>query len=374
MTNGESPRALVVDDVPLNRRILSNLLAFEGVRSDEADHADGALQALAARRYDLVLLDIDLGVTTRSGWDVLEAISSSDDAPQVIMVTGAACDARDVARGLRRGARDYLTRPISPDVLRARVAAALRTRPPSPDRTQQWLENTSTLVRRTPRVRTTGAVVPHGASGGDACDIVTDRAGRTSIVLVDAAGHGPSATPFAWSALAVASILLRNGASLDEVGRAVETTLARVEGTRSCVAMGIARINEDHVEILNAGLPPIALIDGFEVDLVGPQAPPIGLFDWREVETSTLSFPKTALLAMLTDGVIGGALDGGAVESTLERMGAHRLGPMLAGATPPQIAAFIRESQSRYPNPAHDDACLVFASRRATSEHLEAVR
>lgn len=366
MLRSDAPRALVVDDVPLNRRILANLLAFEGVVADEADHADGALQALANTHYDLVLLDIDLGVRARSGWDVLEVISAAKDGPQVIMVTGAACDARDVARGLRRGARDYLTRPVAADILRARVAAALRTRSEAPERAADGLETPSApLVRKTARLRTSGAVLPHGANGGDACDIVTDVSGRTSIVLVDAAGHGPSATPYAWSALAVASALLRTGVALDEVCRAVETTLARVDGARSCVAMGIARIDEEEVEILNAGLPPIALVDRFAVELVSPQAPPIGLFDYAQVESVTLPFSGSALLAMMTDGVVNGALDGHAVEQALDRMGAVRHGALLASATAAQVAALIRESQPNVLASLQDDACVVFASRRS---------
>lgn len=367
MNTFEAPRALVVDDVPLNRRILRNLLAFEGVRADEVEHADAAIAALEKQRYDLVLLDVDLGVRGRTGWDVLEAIAREKDGPSVIMVTGAACDARDVARGLRRGARDYLTRPVPPEVFRARVAAALRGRPHAErahDHHESVCESQATLARTAGRLRTTGAIVSLGSSGGDACDVVTDRAGRTSIVLVDAAGHGPSATPFAWSALAVASILLRNGAPLDQVCHAVETTLARVEGARSTVAMAIARFSEEEVEILNAGLPPVAIVDGLSVELVSPHAPPVGLFDWRRVETSTMPFRRPMLLAMLTDGVLGGALDGASVEQTLERMGANRYGALLATATPPQVTAMVRESLARFPSGQRDDASLVFAAQR----------
>ena len=68
-----TPRALVVDDVAINRRLAGSMLRLDGWMIEEAGDAESALEELDRTHFDLVLLDLDLGVG-KSGYDVLGAI------------------------------------------------------------------------------------------------------------------------------------------------------------------------------------------------------------------------------------------------------------------------------------------------------------
>lgn len=112
---------LVEDDVAL-RRGLVMALEDEGHQVVEAATGDEALEALADRVPDLVLLDVRL--PGRSGFDVCREIRRSSLVP-VIMVT-AQTDTHDLVAGLEAGADDYVTKPVSTKALAARVRAHLR--------------------------------------------------------------------------------------------------------------------------------------------------------------------------------------------------------------------------------------------------------
>jgi len=113
------PRILVVDDQPTNIQTLYQVLKGE---YDVAMATDG-LQAIALcqrRPPDLVLLDVVMpGI---DGFEVckrLKADSATRDVP-VIFVT-ARDSTEDETQGLEVGAVDFITKPVNPPVVRARV-------------------------------------------------------------------------------------------------------------------------------------------------------------------------------------------------------------------------------------------------------------
>ena len=81
-----------------------------------------ARQALAARSFDLALLDVNL--PDGSGLELLRQIRRSSPLP-VILLTANDLET-DIVAGLESGADDYITKPFSLAVLRARVNAQLR--------------------------------------------------------------------------------------------------------------------------------------------------------------------------------------------------------------------------------------------------------
>lgn len=104
---------------------------------------DGALglQLFAAKRPELVLLDVELPKLT--GWEVLKQIRATSATP-VIMLTAASDDAA-VVKGLELGADDYISKPFSPRQLLARVRTVLRRG-----------AQVETTTRQGPRVVTAG--------------------------------------------------------------------------------------------------------------------------------------------------------------------------------------------------------------------------
>ncbi|MFQ5947318.1 MAG: response regulator transcription factor [Acidimicrobiia bacterium] len=115
-------RVLVVDDEPMVREVVVRYLERDGFRVHEAGDGRAALEALAAHRFDLVVLDLMLPVV--DGIDVLRAIRRHDQVP-VILLT-ARDDELDRVLGLELGADDYVVKPFSPRELAARVRSVLR--------------------------------------------------------------------------------------------------------------------------------------------------------------------------------------------------------------------------------------------------------
>ena len=125
---------LVVDDEPQIRRAVRNTLADEFARVVEASTGQAAIDLAAAERPAFVVLD--LGLPDGAGIAVCRELRKWLDSP-ILVLSARHADAEKVAL-FDAGADDYLTKPFSPDELKARVRAHLR------------------------RVRRSGAVSPNG--------------------------------------------------------------------------------------------------------------------------------------------------------------------------------------------------------------------
>ena len=115
---------LIVDDDPLNRRLLAKNLDSDGHRTMDVDNGFAALTAIGTGQPDLVLLDIQM--PGLDGIEVLERIKT-DPAMRhipVIMISGIE-DNESVVRCLEAGADDFLPKPFDPAILRARIGAGL---------------------------------------------------------------------------------------------------------------------------------------------------------------------------------------------------------------------------------------------------------
>ena len=118
-------RILVVDDDPQIRRVLKVTLTGQGFEVDDAKNGEEALERLRERRFDLVLLDINM--PGMSGLDVCRAMRATSEVA-IIMLTVRDEEA-DTVEALDAGADDYVTKPFKPSELSARIRAALRRSP-----------------------------------------------------------------------------------------------------------------------------------------------------------------------------------------------------------------------------------------------------
>jgi DNA-binding response OmpR family regulator len=115
-------RAVVVEDEPTLRELVSVLLREEGLTVTTADRGATGIEMVRALAPDLVVLDV--GLPDVDGFEVCRQIRSFSNA-YVIMLT-AKSDEIDKVVGLSLGADDYVTKPFSPRELAARVRAMLR--------------------------------------------------------------------------------------------------------------------------------------------------------------------------------------------------------------------------------------------------------
>ena len=122
---------LLEDDETLGRGIAMALTGPE-VSVSCLPSLTKAREALAENRFDLLILDVNL--PDGSGMDLLRQVRAEGDSTPVILLTANDLELDEVT-GLEAGADDYITKPFSLAVLRARVNAQLRRGAPSVSRT-----------------------------------------------------------------------------------------------------------------------------------------------------------------------------------------------------------------------------------------------
>ena len=117
------PTLLLVDDEPVNLRVLKQLLASD-YQLIFAKNGEEAIRLAAARQPNLILLDIMMpGIT---GYEVCKTLKANKETQHIpIIFVTALGDESDEFKGFELGAVDYITKPISPAIVRARVKTHL---------------------------------------------------------------------------------------------------------------------------------------------------------------------------------------------------------------------------------------------------------
>jgi class 3 adenylate cyclase len=115
---------LVVDDDPLNRKLLAKSLERQGHEVHVADGGKACLDLLSTISVDVVLLDILM--PDLDGFEVLGRMKADLELRHipVVMISGLE-DHESVVRCIEMGAEDFLPKPFDPVILRARVNAGL---------------------------------------------------------------------------------------------------------------------------------------------------------------------------------------------------------------------------------------------------------
>ena len=114
---------LVVDDEESITQLVATALRYEGFTVETAESGRAALAATAARRPDLVILDVML--PDLDGFEIQRRLAASGEPVPVVYLT-ARDRTEDRVHGLTLGADDYVGKPFSLEELVARVRAVLR--------------------------------------------------------------------------------------------------------------------------------------------------------------------------------------------------------------------------------------------------------
>lgn len=118
---------LLVDDVPANLGVLLDVLGTAGYDVRVAESGERALQQMQRTRPDLVLLDVMMpGLDGLETCRRLKAEAAWADVPVIFMT--ALTDVIDKVKGFEAGAVDYITKPLHPQEVLARVKAHLQLR------------------------------------------------------------------------------------------------------------------------------------------------------------------------------------------------------------------------------------------------------
>lgn len=117
-------RLLVVDDNKVNRLLLTRSLELQGHSVASAENGRVALEMLRREGFDLLLLDMEM--PEMDGFQVLEQMLNDRQLRDIpVIVTSSLEGVENVVRCIELGAEDYLSKPVNPVLLKARIGASL---------------------------------------------------------------------------------------------------------------------------------------------------------------------------------------------------------------------------------------------------------
>ncbi|MFN0264658.1 sigma-54-dependent transcriptional regulator [Tepidamorphus sp. 3E244] len=118
---------LIVDDDPVQRRILAGMVSKMGFEPVEADGGEAALSILAAPGgAQIRLVVLDLVMPDLDGMGVLERLAARAERPPVIVQT-AHGGIDTVVSAMRAGAQDFIVKPVSPERFHVSVTNAMNS-------------------------------------------------------------------------------------------------------------------------------------------------------------------------------------------------------------------------------------------------------
>ena len=137
---------LIVDDDRTFRLSTATLLRQDGHEVTEAGDGQAAVALLKEHAFDLILLD--LRMPGLDGIGIVEVLRTWGHDTPILMISGYGTVDTAVS-ALHTGADDFLTKPVEPDVLSARVESLLSRRPKLPEASGE----SHGVVGRSPAIR-----------------------------------------------------------------------------------------------------------------------------------------------------------------------------------------------------------------------------
>jgi serine phosphatase RsbU (regulator of sigma subunit) len=383
---GPRGRLLVVDDTEANRDLLARRLKALGHEVELARNGREALEVLAAREMDLVLLDIMM--PEMDGFQVLERLRADPARRHVPVIMISAIDETDsVARAIELGATDYLPKPFNPIVLRARVTATLekkRLEDSARHRTRE-LERELEIGRQIqrdflpdalpqpPGWEIAAAFHPARQVAGDFYDAFLLEDGRVALAMGDVCDKGVGAALF----MSLFRSHIRSHAELHGAGtpagpaaRSIVALtndyIARTHGRSNMFAtifFGILDPRSGELAWVNGGQEPPAVRrrDG-SVERLPPTGPAVGAMPGMEFEARTVGLGPRELLLAFTDGASEARSPAGKLYGEDSVVGILEAAPAGAAALLERVVAGVR---------AHEDGAepiddlTLIAVRRA---------
>ena len=343
---GSIRSVLVADDSRLQRRILSKFLTNWGFEVHEAGAGDEALELCRSLAPDLVLSDWMM-----PGLDGLEFCREFRQLPAnfygyFILLTSKS-DKLEVAQGLDAGADDFLSKPVNPNELRARIAAGdrilamqrelsdknrmigetleqLQAAYDSIDRDLMQAKKIQKslipdLMRDFGAAEVSLLIKPCGHIGGDLVGVFSPGPAQVGFYNIDVSGHGiTSAMMTARLAGYLSSTHFNENLGLEwqpdgsyrmrspaDVARLLNERQVADTGIDEyfTLAYGTADLATGHVELVQAGHPhPLVLRADGRAEFIGDGGVPIGLLPDIPYSQVEITLNPGDRLLMYSDG------------------------------------------------------------------------
>ncbi len=363
-----SYKLLLVDDEPVNlqllRQILRNQYELSFAKSGEA-----ALASVQREHPDLILLDVMMpGMDGYMVCRQLQAIEATREIP-IIFVTALSNDESE-AIALNLGAVDYITKPVIPAIVRARVAIQLQLQQQRRLLAEQNLQlqreraMVEAIVERMQQDRQFDSrflrfiTLPLERTNGDLLLSSFCPDGSQMVLLGDFTGHGISAAIGGPLVAYIFYTMTQQGATpvalLEELNRVLQQQLP----ANLYLAATLIAINPDRtlLRLWSAALPPAYLIEEGQITPLHSTFPPLGITPLHFGEGIRLPFTVKSRLYLYTDGLVE------VENSAAELYGEERLQPLLQQLYRDEISGETLLAQIRHyagDQPLRDDITLL---------------
>jgi sigma-B regulation protein RsbU (phosphoserine phosphatase) len=307
---------LVVDDNPLNVKLLETTLVKEGYSIYKAYNGPDARKIAADKKPDLILLDIQM--PGESGFDVIKTLKNMGATASipVIFLTGVSeIDAK--LEGFELGAVDYITKPFHPLEVsaRARLHLKLSIATNSLIRSQaeklQQISDAQSAMLTTPDKYPDAKFGVHYLSlheaGGDFYEVLPISDGIYGYFVADFSGHDLSTSYLTSS---VKGLLKQNCSPIYqplESIKMINDVLVEILPTGKYLTASYARLNRKtkQMKIICAGHPPVCYIPAVgEPRILEMDGDVIGIFKNVLFGQQTLTVNPGDRFYMYTDGLI----------------------------------------------------------------------
>jgi sigma-B regulation protein RsbU (phosphoserine phosphatase) len=380
-STGNPETVLIVDDLPANLRLLSQMLTGRGYRVRAATSGARALESVAIESPHLILLDIRM--PEMNGFEVCEQLKAdprSRDIPVIFI--SALTEVEDKVSAFRSGGIDYITKPFQVEEVLARIETHLALRRLQSElreanaRFAHELALAATVqasflpaeLPQPPGWQVAARLKPARATSGDFYDLFPLPGDKLAMVIADVVDKGAAAALY----MALSWSLLRTYAAAnpdrpEEVLRAVNGRLLQDAHATQFVTVfyGVLDPADGTLIYANAGQnPPLLVTDPADTAPVPLKntGTALGILEAGTWERRQVIAPPGSVLALYTDGITE-AENGGLGFFGLERLSASvqlRVGRP-AAVILDGILADVARFAAGAPQP--DDIALVVVTR-----------
>lgn len=320
---------LIVDDDATSRRMIEHIMAHVGFRTATAGTVADAQRIIAARKPDLILMDV--GLPDGSGFDVCRRVRADVETSQTpVLFISANDDAATKVEGFRAGGVDYVSKPIHHAELVARVRTHLRLRNAyealaelQAERLQRLGAAQKALMpkpRELPDARFQVALEPIDSAGGDFYDVIPVGTHSFDYLVADVSGHDLASTYWTSALKALVAEYAKPEHSPMEVVQAMNRIFGRVLPPGLHFTAIYARLDRRgrRLSLVTAGHPPAILIPaaGGPGTLLESESDVVGGFTDAVFDARELPVQAGDRIFLYSDGLVeagGSSRQGGEV-------------------------------------------------------------
>jgi sigma-B regulation protein RsbU (phosphoserine phosphatase) len=367
---------LTIDDEPLIRELITNMLSGHGFHVLEAESGMEGLEVVQQHHVDVIILD--LAMPKMDGWEVVRRLKANPKTkPIPVLILTASVTDSTVVRGLDAGADDYCQKGVSTAELVARANALIRTRELQDElvrmeqqrHEEQLAFATDIQSRLLPRDQPEQEGIdfyihyePCEAIGGDFYDHFPMGDGRICMIMGDAEGHGLSAALLMATVRAYIRASLNDDFTPAQLLSGVNDLVSRDPGYSGFLPMVCFIFDSENQKLTfaNAGHErPMLIRRAGELKTLDVTGPIIGIEEGMAFEEEEVALNRDNILLYFTDALTDGINHDG------EPFGRERIEAIAAsadGASLNSIAGrLITDWKAHTASEPEDDITLMLA-------------